>query len=317
VAGKAGSARRLIDRDKRLLAMARELTGFSVSRTTHAAYEAKVKLLGGYGVQNFLEKLLEEYLKPCRPSDAKRYSPRFKLATATVRYLKAACIHMAEYHRAPWSDDDSRQIETLLNGYEAENVPPRRRGALTPAQFKAFVKEARRQGLHNVADAALLQWATCTRPRDVRAVCLARVLKGSKGTYSMWAERKIPIFLKKRFGADEVRQIMGQEAQKIVASRVRDFRRLKIPSHQPFFPMYTCHNVRKVLKVVAKRWPKDLLYDGAHTFRHGSATEAFAAAIADVRQRGGWKTDSSAIHYSNQGLAGRSAAAAARARQAQ
>lgn len=315
VADRAGTARVLIDGNEKLRNMAQALTKSSVHGKTHNAYAASVAKIGGYTVDCFLQKMLREYEKPVRPVGLKKYSPRYREATATVRHLKAACLHMARYHREPWADDDSREIENLLVGFEAENVPPRRRAALTVAQFQDFVAEARRQGLQDVANAALLQWVTCTRPRDVRAVCLARVRREERGHYSMWAERKIPIHLKVRYGFDEIRPIMGEEAQEIVASRVRVYQEMGVPSHLPFFPSYTCANVRKVLAEVAKTWPEDLLYDGAHNFRHGSAAEAFASAIADVREHGAWRSNASARHYGTQGLAGRAEAAAAREQQ--
>jgi hypothetical protein len=85
-------------------------------------------------------------------------------------------MHMAECYADPWSEDDSQYIETLICGFECENAEPRRRAILTPRQFNAFLTEARAQGRGDIADAAIVHWAACVRPRDMKALCLARIV---------------------------------------------------------------------------------------------------------------------------------------------
>jgi hypothetical protein len=315
----AGRARRYMQSTKALMARAFYLVKNTVAPATHAAYARKVQANGGFGVERFLDHMNREMAKPPRPPELKRYSKLYRESTSTFRHLKAACMHMAECHADPWAEDDSQYIETLICGFECENAEPRRRAILTLGQFNSFLAEARAQGRGDIADAAIVHWAACVRPRDMKALCLARIVYDEDTkTFMMWAEKKVHRRMKVRRNKDEKRVIMGDAAQTIIKDLYKAFTAEQISRTEPFFPEYNSASVEAILRKVAKdeEWPEDLLFDGPHCFRHGCALEAFSEAIQAVRIRGGWGSNGSAVHYSQQGVAGRTAANAATAFQA-
>jgi hypothetical protein len=307
----AGRARQYMQSTKALQARAFYLVKNTVAPATHAAYARKVQANGGYAVERFLDHMEREMEKPPRPAGLKKYSKLYRESTSTFRHLKAACMHMAECHADPWAEDDSQYIETMICGFECENAEPRRRAMLTMRQFNSFLAEARAQGYQGIADAAIVHWAACVRPRDMKALCLARIAYDEDtDTFMMWAEKKVHRRMKVRRNKDEKRVIMGPEAQTIIKAFYEAFTEAEISREEPFFPEYNSANVQAILTKVAleEQWPEDLLFDGPHCFRHGCALEAFSEAIQAVRIRGGWGSNGSAAHYSQQGAAGRSAA---------
>jgi hypothetical protein len=260
VSGPLSSGRHLLFENPIIAAILLRLVADTVTTKTHDAYAWKVKQLGGHSFMCFALHLANEVNKPCRPPDAKGYSPLFREATSTLRHLKSACIHIALIHNEPWSAEDSAFADLLVRGYEGQNTQPRRRAGLSVPQLQAFLAEARERGYYDVADGALVQWAACARPRDMDALCLDRTIVFEDNHFAMFIEQKKRRADKMREGPDVLRLIQSETAQQIMKIRYETFREYGAKGSDLFFPGYTTKRVSEVLAFVAARdkWPEGL-----------------------------------------------------------
>ena len=68
-----------------------------------------------------------------------------------------------------------------------------------------------------------------------------------------------------------------------------------------FFAKYGTHAIGEILASLQlrDRWPKDLMFDGPHCFRHSMAMDVHNAVMEHVRASGGWKGKASAARYAS------------------
>ena len=162
------------------------------------------------------------------------------------------------------------------------------RGDLDEQKLKQVCGLAHEHNLEDIADGFVVMWGICCRPRDM----------GELQASQVDLKREVVLVRRKTWRKKRMRE--GEyEAHPIATRGARMLLSRRMTRKGLLFPGWCSRRARAVLKAAAQRygWEACLLWDGAHTARHGAAADAMAAAIRATRERGGWRTDSSARHY--------------------
>jgi hypothetical protein len=159
----------------------KKITNATVVRKTSESYRRWVMKVGGYDPISFIKFLQEEYEKPNPPVGKKNRDRQYRYATQTIRCMKSASVHVAMLSGEPWGDSDQDFTELCLTGLEATGASPMVRGNLSLEQFQVYLDHCRATGRAEYADAAVVQWGTGVRPRDILALCLDRTFVKDSG----------------------------------------------------------------------------------------------------------------------------------------
>lgn len=254
----------------------------TIEAGTQQTYRRRVTKLvrqyGGCGYAEVLQYILEH-------SSLAR-STLLGMLSAVVKIRLAASVPMKEEERGDLSEViEGIVCRELRNGTKGTR---KLRGDLDEQKLSQVCGLAHEHNLEDIADGFVVMWGICCRPRDM----------GELRASQVDLKREVVLVRRKTWRKKRMRE--GEyEAHPIATRGARMLLSRRMTRKGLLFPGWCSRRARAVLKAAAQRygWEACLLWDGAHTARHGAAADAMAAAIRATRERGGWRTDSSARHY--------------------
>lgn len=255
------------------------------------------------------------------------------LAASTLKGYKSACIHVAWVEGRPWNQHLSSAVDRILEGLENNEEARKRRGQLSRAQLEACEKYAAEQwkktGEEQWRDAAegmRVVWGCTTRPRDIGAIrrrhyVLPWETRGSADQPptridvpaegdedgellpTLWVRRKALRNKRQKEGEDEPHVPLCEKAWWILQSRYNK----ATGEDDLLFPHFDTKVCSEIVKAVADihSWDPNVVWDGAHTARHGHARSMIDKSLRSHMKYGGWTEPKSMEHYAFSSRGGR------------
>ena len=246
--------------------------------------------------QRLVEGLVREELT-CSYEGLLSYFARYegKKSVGQMRTLKCAVLHQLRLDGKPMCPSAAEDLDRVLQGVAALESEARRapvRGAIEDHQLEQLVAPGQRRGRVEDSEAFLVMRGATCRPRDMGELTPQRV---NLEALLVQVRSKRPRHAKAS-GEYETHPIITEAARAILARRMG-----AVATEQSrLFPAWTTQRAATLVQEAAStfKWTQSLKWDGSHCLRHGSANAVYLEAIERVRVAGGWKTVSSAAHYS-------------------
>lgn len=257
-----------------------------VSTGTAAGYKKKALEIRRVGGSLDYEGMVRFMRKTHRSNR----NPKGKYVAATLRTYKSAMSAVLLRAGYPLTYEEDADLNLLASGLEAAEPTRAKRAAISEEQLATVTDAARRCGLPDIGDGLQVLFGVTCRPRDVGELTGARVdlMKRTATVRS-----KLPKWKQAQQGEWETHPIICHTAFDILSKAKQ------LHGNSALFPGWNQAVAGNFVKAAAAvgGW-KGGKFDGAHCVRHGAASAVLNAALQQVRLAGGWKTVSSAKHYS-------------------
>jgi len=270
-----------------------------LSPRLHAFRSAALEQRVTRGTRELYARRVAE-IRACGPLDHQPYATFMaflerhckRFAASTLRGYKSALVHHLRQVGRRLSDEESDDLDEIVQGIAAEKGPPPAKGPITQERLGDLVQWCHSVGQHLYADGFVVLSGICCRPRDIAELTVGRV-DLAQNTVAVRAKRsRVKIA---ELGAFEVHEIGAEGARIILRSRLAGR-----TDSQPLFPGWRPEVARRLVKSAALQngWPMDeMLFNGPHCLRHGAATQRFADALAEAQRAGAWRAQSSTRRY--------------------
>lgn len=214
-----------------------------------------------------------------------------QVTAAYLKTFKSAVVFVLSAAGRPMAFAESQDLDYILQGMSATEPPRALRGAIDEAMVAQIALVAYKDGDAESAHGVIVAFGISCRPRDIKELEASRV-QIRQGTVQVRAKRTR--YLRQKLGEWETHPVMTEGALALLATRCA------LHPTGPLFPGWNEAHARALVQRVAvlHQWDPELVWDGAHSLRHGGAVAAMENALTRVRAVGAWASTSSARHYS-------------------
>ena len=274
-------------------ALARTVNGDTALSYAKMAIQVK-KVSGDYDATSFANYCAALDIHACTGYNAEAEQRVVKksqrISTLTLRYRKAACMHMCLIEGRPWQPVESWALDRALDGRAADDAPRIPRQALTMQQLAELEDYLRKKGRIDCADGVVVFYGCCLRGQDLKDMTAERTVlepTGPKLSPVCMSRKKVTEREANLHGGVTYNPIRTDRAFAILKERVE-----KTPEG-PLFPAWNSGTVTLAMHDCKILYGWQGLNYSAHCIRdtaaqhvHDAALEA--AALEAARAAGQW-----------------------------